>query len=164
MSTVTLHLAQSGRPDQCCWPGQILDANGAPKASIKLQQLQIGRECTRDPDWQLVRCTISTNESAGDKSVSPHREGHHTLQGDVVQAATPKMSVPPLGTSNAASEKPTSGPVGTCAEQQHKLGQHSIHDAHPAQVTPAGQMLDHLWCLYACFASTLVRPPNFKRR
>ena len=42
-----------------CLTGGAMDSRGRPKASLTLQRLTTGRECTRDPDWQLVRVTIS---------------------------------------------------------------------------------------------------------
>ncbi|KAK9857190.1 hypothetical protein WJX84_001670 [Apatococcus fuscideae] len=33
--------------------GGAMDSRGRPKASLTLQRLTTGRECTRDPDWQL---------------------------------------------------------------------------------------------------------------
>ena len=47
-----------------------MNASGDVLASLSLQALTTGRECTRDPDWQLVRCTVSALQLAMEQSTS----------------------------------------------------------------------------------------------
>lgn len=69
--------------------GRIINNKGAPQARIRLHQLQIGRECTRDPDWQLVRCTICCNDVTGEASVPQLPHAQTELHAGVGQATSP---------------------------------------------------------------------------
>ncbi len=72
-----------------------MDASDDVLASLSLQALTTGRECTRDPDWQLVRCTVSALQLAMEQSTSrsldsdafPAADGRHNDQNQPETAA-----------------------------------------------------------------------------
>ncbi|KAK9821820.1 hypothetical protein WJX74_001052 [Apatococcus lobatus] len=132
------------------YKGQIFDGDHSKRPGIKLQLLQVGRECTRDPDWQLVRCTISCHNGPDDASRPLHARDYDSLHMDDSPAASPATSAKGTRQNGASAANSKEDPQSSGPEQQQEPQQQqsSLDDMLGAAAASqeTGQAFKHFRC------------------